>query len=79
MVEGESSLKLTSFNVRRMDEFKWLDGAETREALFDWMAEDSSDVLWLQEFPETLKANSSRTQELQSCNYRFSFRPSDCN
>ena len=51
VVEGESSLKLTSFNVRRMDEFKWLDGAETREALFDWMAEDSSDVLCLSRVP----------------------------
>ena len=64
VVEGESSLKLTSFNVRRMDEFKWLDGAETREALFDWMAEDSSDVLCLQEFPENLK--SKLKQELRN-------------
>ncbi len=55
-IEYESSLKLTSFNVRRMDEFKWLDGADTRESLFDWMAEDSSDILCLQEFPENLKS-----------------------
>ena len=54
-VEGETELSVTSFNVRRMDEYNWIDGDETRNELFEWMEGNSADVLCLQEFPSNME------------------------
>ena len=52
----DDSFEVTTFNVRRLDEFNWLDGDQTREDLATWLAEQSDGIWCFQEFPKRGKA-----------------------
>lgn len=46
-----SACEVLTFNVRRLDEYQWLEGERTRRQLAEWLAQRKEDVLCLQEFP----------------------------
>jgi endonuclease/exonuclease/phosphatase family metal-dependent hydrolase len=48
-------LSLMSYNVRRMDEYNWLKGEETRRELYSWLKENKCDIMCFQEFPSNMK------------------------
>ena len=50
-VEEGTAWGLVSFNVRRLDEFGWLEGDQTRSRLAAWFNDQSAEVWCLQEFP----------------------------
>ena len=58
---NENSFSATSFNVRRMDEYNWLEGDLTRKDLWKWLGENDSEILCLQEFPSKMKGQLSKT------------------
>ena len=45
-----------SFNVRRLDEFNWLEGEATRRELASWLSNRKESVWCLQEFPNNGKS-----------------------
>ena len=47
----ESEWGVLSFNVRRLDEFGWLNGDETRRQIATWLASRGEAVWCMQEFP----------------------------
>ena len=53
---SEDSFEVTTFNVRRLDEFEWLDGDQTREDIATWLAEQPDGIWCFQEFPKRGKA-----------------------
>jgi endonuclease/exonuclease/phosphatase family metal-dependent hydrolase len=53
---SDESFEVTTFNVRRLDEFNWLDGDQTREDLATWLAEQPDGIWCFQEFPKRGKA-----------------------
>ena len=53
---SENSFEVTTFNVRRLDEFEWLDGDQTREDIATWLAEQPDGIWCFQEFPKRGKA-----------------------
>ncbi|HAY56263.1 MAG TPA: hypothetical protein DCX49_02440, partial [Flavobacteriales bacterium] len=57
---------LLTFNVRRLDEFEWLEGEPTRAELAQWLKERDEFVWCFQEFPSDGKA--------MLANVQFSFR-----
>ena len=57
---------LLTFNVRRLDEFEWLEGEPTRAELAQWLKERDEVVWCFQEFPSDGKA--------MLANVQFSFR-----
>ena len=48
---SEDSFEVTTFNVRRLDEFEWLDGDQTRQDIATWLAEQPDGIWCFQEFP----------------------------
>ena len=46
-----SSFGVMTFNVRRLDEYNWLEGDQTRAALADWLTGRDEEVWCFQEFP----------------------------
>jgi endonuclease/exonuclease/phosphatase family metal-dependent hydrolase len=52
----EEDWGVLSFNVRRLDEFDWLEGDATRRALAQWLSDRKESVWCLQEFPTNGKA-----------------------
>ena len=52
----EDSFEVTTFNVRRLDEFEWLDGDQTRQDIATWLAEQPDGIWCFQEFPKRGKA-----------------------
>ncbi|MGB1942599.1 MAG: endonuclease/exonuclease/phosphatase family protein [Flavobacteriales bacterium] len=53
---SEDSFEVTTFNVRRLDEFEWLDGDQTRQDIATWLAEQPDGIWCFQEFPKRGKA-----------------------
>ena len=53
---SEGSFEVTTFNVRRLDEFEWLNGDQTREDIATWLAEQPDGIWCFQEFPKRGKA-----------------------
>ena len=53
---SENSFEVTTFNVRRLDEFDWLDGDQTRQDIATWLAEQPDGIWCFQEFPKRGKA-----------------------
>ena len=53
---SEDSFAVTTFNVRRLDEFEWLDGDQTRKDIATWLAEQPDGIWCFQEFPKRGKA-----------------------
>ncbi len=53
---SENSFEVTTFNVRRLDEFEWLDGDQTRQDIATWLAEQPDGIWCFQEFPKRGKA-----------------------
>ena len=53
---SEDSFEVTTFNVRRLDEFEWLDGDQTRQDIAAWLAEQPDGIWCFQEFPKRGKA-----------------------
>ena len=53
---SENSFEVTTFNVRRLDEFEWLDGDQTRQDIATWLAEQPAGIWCFQEFPKRGKA-----------------------
>ena len=53
---SDERFEVTTFNVRRLDEFNWLDGDQTREDLATWLAEQPDGIWCFQEFPKRGKA-----------------------
>ena len=50
--EHAESWELFSYNVRRLDEYSWLEGDVTRVALASWFEQRAEEVWCLQEFPQ---------------------------
>lgn len=48
-------VSIMSYNVRRMDEYNWLKGEETRIELYSWIGENKCDIMCFQEFPSNMK------------------------
>ena len=55
-----STISISSFNVRRMDEYKWLEGEETRDNILAFLSTISDDVVCFQELPFAMKPNVSK-------------------
>lgn len=53
---SENSFEVTTFNVRRLDEFEWLNGDQTRQDIATWLAEQPDGIWCFQEFPKRGKA-----------------------
>lgn len=53
---SEDSFEVTTFNVRRLDEFEWLDGDQTRQDIAAWLADQPDGIWCFQEFPKRGKA-----------------------
>ena len=53
---SENSFEVTTFNVRRLDEFEWLHGDQTRQDIATWLAEQPDGIWCFQEFPKRGKA-----------------------
>lgn len=51
LLSDDQSWSLLTFNVRRLDEFDWLEGDQTRRELASWFNGCTDDVWCLQEFP----------------------------
>ena len=59
-VSSESNqISIGTFNVRRMDEYKWLEGDKTRDEIVSWLSENKLDILCFQEFPSSMKSRVS--------------------
>ena len=57
---SEDSFEVTTFNVRRLDEFEWLDGDQTRQDIATWLAEQPDGIWCFQEFPKKGKPRCVR-------------------
>ena len=53
--EDSSKWGVMTFNVRRLDEFGWLEGENTRKAMAEWLTGRTEEVWCLQEFPNNGK------------------------
>jgi endonuclease/exonuclease/phosphatase family metal-dependent hydrolase len=53
--ETVDDVSIMSFNVRRMDEYNWLKGDETRRELYSWLGKNKCDIMCFQEFPSNMK------------------------
>ena len=49
-------ISILSYNVRRMDEYNWLKGEETRRELYGWLGDNKFDIMCFQEFPSNMKS-----------------------
>jgi len=49
--KGSSTISIGTFNVRRLDEYAWLEGEKTRNDIFAWLESTSFDVMCFQELP----------------------------
>lgn len=57
---GEEELSITSFNVRRMDEYNWSGNETTRADISNWIGNNLVDVFSFQEFPSKAKVEVLR-------------------
>ncbi|MFC2113574.1 endonuclease/exonuclease/phosphatase family protein [Bacteroidota bacterium] len=62
---SERLLKITSFNVRAFDRYRWADNPSARQEIIDMFREDDPDILCLQEFYST-ESGKFRSDELYS-------------
>ena len=53
------SVSITSFNVRRFDQFNWIKGAETKSDILTWLSNNSTEIICFQEFPDFVKSDVS--------------------
>ena len=44
------AVSITTFNVRRFDEFKSIKGVETRRDIFEWISDNPTEIICFQEF-----------------------------
>jgi|TARA_B110000116_G_scaffold271840_1_gene293927 exonuclease III len=51
ITKSTESVSITSFNVRRFDEYNWIKGSETRTEIFDWISSNPTEIMCFQEFP----------------------------
>ena len=52
-------ISIGTYNVRRMDEYEWLEGDKTRDEIVSWLSDNKFDVMCFQEFPSTMKRKVS--------------------
>jgi len=62
---SERQLKITSFNVRAFDRYRWADNPSARQEIIDMFREDDPDILCLQEFYST-ESGKFRSEEFNS-------------
>ncbi len=55
--DGVEGLRVMTWNVRQFDRFEWLEGAATRDALLQELAQANADVICLQEVYEDRRSN----------------------
>jgi len=53
-------LSIATFNVRRMDEYNWLEGEKTRGEILEWLKKNRFDVMCFQEFPPAMSVEVSK-------------------
>ncbi|HIB76268.1 MAG TPA: hypothetical protein EYN28_07760 [Flavobacteriales bacterium] len=53
-------LSIATYNVRRMDEYEWLEGDKTRDEILEWLGDNRFDVMCFQEFPPAMKNKVSK-------------------
>ena len=51
ITKATESVSITSFNVRRFDEYNWIKDSETRADIFDWISSNPTEIMCFQEFP----------------------------
>ena len=62
-----NEISIGTFNVRRMDEYKWLEGDKTRDEIVSWLSENKFDVMCFQELPSSMRgkvSNALGTKEI---------------
>ncbi|MBT6174791.1 MAG: endonuclease/exonuclease/phosphatase family protein [Flavobacteriales bacterium] len=61
LTDDSSNISVGTFNVRRMDEYQWLEGDKTRNDIFTWLSSTSLDIMCFQEMPVEMKEEVSRS------------------
>ena len=61
ITNGSSLISVGTFNVRRMDEYDWLEGEKTRKDIFNWLTSISLDIVCFQEMPVEMKGEVSKS------------------
>ena len=62
-----NQISIGTYNVRRMDEYKWLEGDKTRDEIVSWLSENKFDVMCFQELPSSMRrkvSNALGTKEI---------------
>lgn len=54
-----NQISIGTYNVRRMDEYKWLEGEKTRDEIVSWLSENKFDVMCFQELPSSMRTKVS--------------------
>jgi endonuclease/exonuclease/phosphatase family metal-dependent hydrolase len=59
LMPDSKQISIGTYNVRRMDEYEWLEGDKTRDEIVSWLSENKFDIMCFQEFPSNMKGRVS--------------------
>ena len=69
LTEDSSTISVGTFNVRRMDEYDWLEGEKTSNDILTWLSSTSLDIMCFQELPVEMKEKVSKSLDGATVKY----------
>ena len=69
LTDDSSTISVGTFNVRRMDEYDWLEGEKTSNDILTWLSSTSLDIMCFQEMPVEMKGEVSKSLDGATVKY----------
>jgi len=69
LTDDTSTISVGTFNVRRMDEYDWLEGEKTSNDILTWLSSTSLDIMCFQEMPVEMKGEVSKSLDGATVKY----------